>query len=364
MQRLVLFLLAVVLLVPALLTSCRGTGKPEAEVAQPKAEEIRKEYRKGPFSVRVIVDKGSISIAENLVLTIEAELEQGSEVEFPRFGEKLGEFGIRDYREDPPRLTSEGKFITAKNYTLEPFLSGDYAIAPMQLRFRKKADGAGGGNLGANEDRPWDHEISTEAITIRVHSLIEKDRNALNPIKGPVGLPAEPFSFWTIALGLGIAGLTAGAAFFIHRRRRTAAILHPFPAPPAHELAYRQLQEIFDERLIERGELKLFFAKISDVLRSYIENRFQILAPRRTTEEFLLEISRDAPFAAEHQALLSEFLQNCDLVKFAEHTPAPTEIAKALDSCKAFIDATRADAQRQRTGDGGTRRHGDTEKGR
>jgi hypothetical protein len=152
-------------------------------------------------------------------------------------------------------------------------------------------------------------------------------------------------------LGLGVAGLVVGGAFFLLKRRRTANNLHPFPIPPAHELACRQLQEILDERLIEDGKFKLFFAKISDVLRSYIENRFDILAPRRTTEEFLLEISRDAPFSAEHKALLREFLQNCDLVKFAEHTPAQEDITKAFDSCKAFIHATRVDTDARGRGD-------------
>jgi hypothetical protein len=119
---------------------------------------------------------------------------------------------------------------------------------------------------------------------------------------------------------------------------------HTDPVLPPHELAYRQLQEIIDERLIERGELKLFFSKISDVLRSYIENRFGIHAPKRTTEEFLSDIGRDASFPSDYKGLLVGFLQNCDLVKFAEHFPSPEEAAKAVDSCRAFVDATRDSA--------------------
>jgi hypothetical protein len=354
MRRPAVFLCAAVLLLPALLTSCRETSKPEAEGVAPQSSEIRKEACKGPVCVRVTADKASLSIAEDLVLTIEAEVAEGFEAELPRFGEKLGEFGIRNYREDPPRLTPHGKIVSGKIYTLEPFLSGDYTIAPMQARFREKLDGAAGGKIDANDDRPWDHEITTEAITIRVNSLLEKDHKdlALNPLKGPVGLPVKPFTVWTILLGLGVAGLIAGGAFFLLKRRRAANNLHPLPQSPAHELAYRQLQEIVDEKLVERGELKLFFSKISDVLRGYIENRFGIHAPRRTTEEFLSGISRGAPFAAEHQALLGDFLHDCDLVKFAEHDPAQEEIAKAIDSCRAFIEATRVDRETRGDGDG------------
>jgi hypothetical protein len=351
MPRPAFLLCAAVLLFPALLTSCRETAKPEA--VAPQSSEIRKETCKGPVCVRVVADKASLSIAEDLDLTIETEVAEGFEAELPRFGEKLGEFGIRNYREDPPQLTPNGKIVSGKIYTLEPFLSGDYTIAPMQARFRKKPETAAPGKIDAGDDRPWEHEITTEAITIRVNSLLEKDHQelALNPIKGPVGLPSKPFSFWVIMLGLGVAGVVAGGAFFLLKQRRAAHNPHPLPQPPAHELAYRQLQEIVAEGLVERGEIKLFFSRISDVLRGYIENRFGIHAPRRTTEEFLSDITRGAPFAAEHQALLGEFLRDCDLVKFAEHDPALEEITKAVDSCKAFIDATRVDRETRGRGD-------------
>ena len=272
----------------------------------------------------------------------------------PSFGEKLGEFGIRDYREEPPRLTSEGKIAARKSYTLEPFLSGDYTISPMAVRFRKKAGGNLGVGYGSDDNGTWEHEITTEEITIRVNSLLEKDQKelALNPIKGPVSLPAEPVSLVFILLGLGAAALVGGGALFLVKRRGAAGSQHAAPVLPAHELAYRQLQEILDEKLIERRELKLFFSKLSDVLRGYIENRFGIHAPRRTTEEFLADISRDAPFSAEHKGLLEEFLQDCDLVKFAEHYPEQAEITKAVDSCRAFIEATKAQPSEEPQGRG------------
>jgi hypothetical protein len=357
MRRPAFFLSLVVFLFVAVLGSCSGTGKPEAEIVKPKVDEIRKEYRKGPVCVRLAVDKDAVNIAESVLFTVEAEVEDGYEAELPRFGEKLGEFGIKDYREDPPRLTPEGKVLTRKSYTLEPFLSGDYTISPMQMRFRKKAGESAGVGTKSNADAAWEHEITTDEITIKVNSLLQKDQKelTLNPIKGPVGLPAGFVSLSTILVALAAAALTAGGVFFLLKRSRAAKRQYGEPALPPHELAYRQLQEILDENLIERGELKLFFSKLSDVLRSYMENRFAIRAPRRTTEEFLADISRDALFFAEHKVLLVEFLQNCDLVKFAEHFPPQKEVSKAIDSCKAFIEATRGDAETRGGGDTGMR---------
>jgi hypothetical protein len=356
-----LFTTLTMLLSVVLLASCTGAGKPESGVVVPEGNAIRKEYRRGPFCVRLLADKESLSIAESLLLTIEAEVEEGFEAELPRFGEKLGEFGIRDYREEAPRLTPEKKITSRRVYTLEPFLSGDYTIAPMRVRFRKQADTSREDQNGTNRDGLWAHEISTEEITVKVNSLLEKEHQelALNPIRGPVALPAKPFPLLHILLAVGVAGLAGGGAFLVFRRKRTAPGRQAAPALPPHELAYRQLQELLDEKLIERGENKLFFSKLSDVLRGYIENRFGIQAPRRTTEEFLASISRDADFSAEQQGLLMAFLWHCDLVKFAEHAPSTEEVTRAIDSCRAFIDATREDAGQR--GDGETRGGGDVE---
>lgn len=345
--------LLMVLLLPALVISCGRTGAPEPETRHAAANPITKEYREGPFCVRIMADRDSMSIAESLVLSIEAEVDEGFEAELPKFGEKLGEFGIRDYREDPPHMSAAGKIVSRKTYTLEPFLSGSYTISPLQVRFRKKPDAGGANGNGSSDEDQWEHHIETEEIAIKVNSLLPGDQKelALNPIKGPVGLPRGPFSAWYVIAGVCAAALIGGGIFHFVRRRK-ASIGKGAPVIPAHELAYRRLEEIIAENLIERGEIKLFFSKISDVLRSYIENRFGIHAPRRTTEEFLAGISRDAPFSDGHRGLLSVFLHDCDLVKFAEHCPPQAEIVRAMDSCKAFIDATKPEEAGEARGKG------------
>ncbi len=344
------------LLLVVVAASCSGNGKSGPEAAALQGNAITREVRRGPFCVRLLVDKETLSIADNLCLTIEAEAEEGFEAELPGFGDKLGEFGIRDYRHDPPRLTPEKKLIVRKTYTLEPFLSGDYRLAPMPVRFRKQAEPTGPGDNSTNPGDPWSHQIETDELTIKVNSLLAKDHQelVLNPMRGPVPLPANPIPPGTLLITLTIAALAAGGGFLFWRRYRSTDPHQADPTLPAHDLAYRQLQEILDEKLIERGESKLFFSKLSDVLRNYIENRFGLLAPRRTTEEFLGDISRDAPFPAEQREPLGGFLQGCDLVKFAEHQPSPEEIVKTVDSCRAFIDATRAPIERPGQGKSGS----------
>lgn len=298
---------------------------------------IIREYVREPIKVRIILDKDNITVAENLDLTIQAEVKEGYDVRLPAFGEKLGQFGILDYHERPPELLAEGRIFTEKTCQLEPFLSGDYKIAPMKVTFWPKSSG------GENKEPPRQYEIETEEILIKVKSLLGEERNRLqiNPIFGPLALPHEPLPRLYLVFGVCVFLLFGGVVVCLWLRHRRRQVIEVVATLPAHELALRQLQEIINENLLDQGKFKLFYFRISDAMRYYIENRFGLHAPERTTEEFLAEIGLDSSFSSEHQRLLDAFLRHCDIVKFAQHRPAPDEIQRTFDACKAFIEATR-----------------------
>ena len=110
------------------------------------------------------------------------------------------------------------------------------------------------------------------------------------------------------------------------------------------EIALQELKRLLAEDLLTRGEIKLFHLRISDILRHYIENRFGLKAPERTTEEFLTELSmarlqKDA-FPSSHKKLLADFLIHCDLVKFAKFKPQPSENEEAITRAYDFVKDT------------------------
>ena len=54
--------------------------------------------------------------------------------------------------------------------------------------------------------------------------------------------------------------------------------------------------------------------ELSDVVRTYLENRFDMRAPELTTEEFLESVSDSPDLTRDHQTLLRQFLRQADLV--------------------------------------------------
>jgi hypothetical protein len=289
---------------------------------------------RGPVTVTVSTDRKALSIADRLTLTLTADYDEGYEVEFPRFGEKLEQFGIVDYSTSQPTLSPGGRIHASRTYVLEPFLSGEYVIPSMTFTFHN-----------VESEEPAAHSVETEPLTVQVASLLPEDREKLDiePIEPPVQIPAEPLPRgWIAAACALVLCLAAGLVLFMRRRRASAP---PPPPPPAHETAYAALRALVAEDLVSQGRIKAFYQRISLILRQYIEDRFSLHAPERTTEEFLAELSSGDALVQAHRDLLKAFLVHCDLVKFAEHDPSPDEIQKTFDACSSFIDRTRIGAQ-------------------
>lgn len=157
--------------------------------------------------------------------------------------------------------------------------------------------------------------------------------NALRDIKPPVDIPNGWMLFWA-----GLGALVIGAALFLLIRwwlgRRH--LPPPVPVVPAHVQARRRLEAA----LALIGRPREFCIAVSDALRWYLEQRFAFHAPERTTEEFLDELGRTTLLNPQQKASLTDFLQRCDLVKFARHEPAEPELRDLLDSALRLVDET------------------------
>jgi hypothetical protein len=132
-----------------------------------------------------------------------------------------------------------------------------------------------------------------------------------------------------LAAGVMLALLGVGAWRWLRRRRRPRALL-PF------EVALQRLEDI--RPLMQPQSVREFSTAVSDIVRSYIELRFDLTATHRTTEEFLrdlLESSRES--LVRHRTLLSEFLQQCDLVKFAGISLTRQTMESLHHSARAFV---------------------------
>ena len=106
-----------------------------------------------------------------------------------------------------------------------------------------------------------------------------------------------------------------------------------------YEIALARLEEA--RSLIQPEHAREFSIAVSEIMRQFIEERFRVRAARRTTEEFLHDLldPSDA-LLTSHRELLADFLQHCDLAKFARWILSIEEMETMLASAQTFVRET------------------------
>jgi hypothetical protein len=309
------------------LTGCDKTAPSPGN----KAFAIDLEFPRGPLTVHVRVDSNSVSIAQLLTVELEAAIQPGYTVKMPPVDKLLEQFGIVDRDALGDQLDEDMRTVRTVRYELEPFLTGTYDIPAFEFQFSD-----------VNEpDKTY--TLETEPIPVEITSLLGEDRDNLviEDIEDVVTLPTQIRWLWIwVSIGCWSVVIAMGILMVYLKKKRMTEIVRLFK--PAHEIAYDRLRRLVAEDLIESGQLKAFYERISTILRHYIEDRFQLRAPERTTEEFLQELKHSPDLPETDKQDLAKFLNHCDLVKFAKHQPTQEQIQTTFDLVKGFIEKTKS----------------------
>jgi hypothetical protein len=160
--------------------------------------------------------------------------------------------------------------------------------------------------------------------------------NDIRDIKPPVEIPNEWLWLW-IALAV-LAVVALGVITWLMLRKKQAMALVAPPVPP-HVRAKQRLAEA----LQFISDPNRFCTEVSNTTRYYLEERFTLRAPERTTEEFLIELQTSRHLTLDQKQSLREFLQSCDLVKFARFEPTETALRQLHDAALRLVDETQFD---------------------
>jgi hypothetical protein len=157
--------------------------------------------------------------------------------------------------------------------------------------------------------------------------------NDLRDIKPPVEIPSAWAWVWWSLVVLVVLGLLY-LAWRIWQKRRS--LVPEVPPVPAHVRAKQRLAEA----LALLHQPREFCIIVSDTVRWYLEERFNFRAPERTTEEFLHELQATNLLTPDQKVSLGEFLQRCDLVKFAKYEPSESELRDLHASAMRLVEET------------------------
>ncbi|MBR4221667.1 MAG: hypothetical protein IKR81_10950 [Victivallales bacterium] len=328
--------IAAVFLTAFLLLGCHkqpsAEGKEEAKAAEKlEPTPYSKEFESGPLKIRLTIDKTHLRLDEVIQLELEAWAPEEYSVELPKL-----ESGMEQFRWEPislstPELQDGGLLHYSRKILLEPLVIYEKtAVGPMEVKFAA-ADKAGG--------EVKNYSLTTDEVEITVEMPPEEYWNNLTVntaiSEEPVTRLERKTLWWPYAVAA-VLLLVALLVVVLLRRKHVKEVELPPPVPP-YEIALEELRRLVEAHLVEQGDFMGFYNAIQGILRRYIEARFDIHAPERTTEEFLAELRGSHSPIGQHQKLLESFLTHCDLVRFAKHTPEKQEIQATFDACKQFI---------------------------
>jgi Domain of unknown function (DUF4381) len=107
------------------------------------------------------------------------------------------------------------------------------------------------------------------------------------------------------------------------------------PPKTPREITLGELEQIRHE--IERMSPYQFSIRVSDILRRYVTQQYGLPATRQTSIEFLTAAAKAPSFSADDKSLLEDFLNRCDLIKFAKYEAAVSDSELLLEEAIRFV---------------------------
>ena len=183
------------------------------------------------------------------------------------------------------------------------------------------------------------------------HAILVEDPTASTPEARPKPNPAprtqreEWVTLKHAVSWTAIGALVGGAlAWLVYRWVRRPRPTPPTPPPrPPWEVAFERLHEVRHAGLLETKRFAEFYDRVNDAVRQCLGARYGFDGLESTTDETLAALKRVSRFGLPLPEVAA-FLQDCDLVKFADVTPTLQECERALADAHKLVQATMPSA--------------------
>ena len=182
--------------------------------------------------------------------------------------------------------------------------------------------------------------LFTDPFRIGVESVGLDESGDIRDIRGPLSIAR---SWWALLPWLLLVAAAAAGAVYLHRRRRArpAAVQSRPAAPPRpfHLVALEALDELERSALLERGQVKRYHVRISEIIRGYVEGQLRVPALEMTTGE-VVDGLRRAALGDRITGTFGTFLARCDLVKFAKLRPGADDSRELMGIARSLVGMT------------------------
>jgi large-conductance mechanosensitive channel len=218
-------------------------------------------------------------------------------------------------------------------YLITSFDTGFYQVPPVYAEIRNES----------GIKRFYSDYALLKVIRVKIapQDSSAKIFDIIQPYRAPVTL--GEILQWVL-LALLVAALVFVIIRLLKRFKKAArpeeVIVNP---DPAHVIAFRDLEKLKNEQLWQKGEVKSYYSRLTEILRQYLENRYGVFSLEMTTSETLIELIKTGFKKDDLYTMLKTILNGSDLVKFAKYKPEPSENESHFENSWAFVDKTKVE---------------------
>ena len=280
--------------------------------------------------VSAAIDSTTLYIGDQTDLHLRATCEVGEQVQLPVIDEQLiPGIEVVDRTIIDTTTLNDGRVQYNQYLTLTSFEDSLFYIEPLPFV--------------SGDDTVW-----SESLMLNVVQPFELDSAdmAITDIKGIYRAPIWWWGFlrWVL-LALAIAGIGVGGYYLItylqsRMGKREEDAVAAEPLRPAEEVALEKLDIIREQKIWQTGQVKEYHTQLTDVVREYIDRRFEVSSAEQTSDETLRAMRPLLNDKKDLYEQLRKMLTLADLVKFAKWTTTPDENEMSLRSAYAFVKET------------------------
>ena len=225
----------------------------------------------------------------------------------------------------------EGLVRIKQKYLVTSFDSGNYQLPPVYAELKSE-----GGLKRFYSDYAY---LEVSRIDMAPADSTVKIYDVIDPYRAPLTL--GEILPW-ILITLLAAALVYLLIRYIKKLRRQKSTPEIVTLPdPAHIIAFRDLEILKSEQLWQKGEVKQYYTRLTEILRQYLENRYRIFSLELTTEETLEALVRSGFKKDSDFKILKSVLSGADMVKFAKYNPGAAENESYFQDAWSFIFSTQ-----------------------
>lgn len=274
------------------------------------------------------VDRTEATVGDPLGLTLSITHPTNYLVVPPDIGPDWGSFVIVGRTPPETRDHGDGTATTVITFDARLFAPGAYTSPPLPVRLTD-----GSGNLV---------DAFAAPVNVTITSVLVEGDNQLRDIKPQAELPASNW-LWLL-LGAGLLALGVIAVVWWRRRPQPASVDSRTPG----QIALDSLAAIEALRLPAAGRYQEYYTAVADTVRVFLAAAYHIPVLERTTTEIRADLAT-AGVTADRRAAIVRFLQDSDLVKFANFRPDGASAAQLVADARRLV--IEHEALRERGGE-------------